>query len=190
MTYHRPMKDFGLMIVATAFLASCGTLGSSKLPENPYAPAVDYRGESVDGLLVGHRLLAAGEYELALNAFTRAAAEQGMTADVLGALGTANLQLGRLGQAEKQLREAIEIDEDYFEAWNNLGVVLLETDRTPEAVQILRKAFALSNGDSDEIRDNLRLALAKFDNSQYTEEQNTYKLVGRGGGNYLLRTTP
>jgi Flp pilus assembly protein TadD len=113
-----------------------------------------------------------------------------MTADVLGALGTANLQLGRLGQAEKQLRDAIELDEDYFEAWNNLGVVLLETDRTPEAVQILRKAFALSNGDSDEIRDNLRLALAKFDNSQYTEEQNTYKLVGRGGGNYLLRTTP
>lgn len=113
-----------------------------------------------------------------------------MSADVLGSLGMANLRLGRLGQAERQLREAIEMDETNFATWNNLGVVLMEADRTADAVQIFRQAYALSNGQSDEIRDNLRKALAKFEDAQYDEVENTYKLVRQGTGEYLLKTTP
>ncbi|NVO24259.1 tetratricopeptide repeat protein [Donghicola mangrovi] len=176
------------ILLMTSLAACMGP--SDQLPDNPYAPATDYSAEPVDQILVGERLMDAGENELALQAFTRAAATQGMTAVVLSSLGSANLRLGRLGQAETLLRRAVAEDENSPAAWNNLGVVLMEAGRTPEAVQVFRKAYALSNGDSDEIRDNLRLALAKFENSQYVEEENTYKLVRQGTGEYLLKTTP
>lgn len=176
------------ILLMTSLAACLG--GPDKLPDNPYAPATDYSEAPVDQILVGERLMDAGENELALEAFTRAAATQGMTAVVLSSLGSANLRLGRLGQAETLLRRAVAEDENSPAAWNNLGVVLMEAGRTPEAMQVFRKAYALSNGDSDEIRDNLRLALAKFENSQYVEEENTYKLVRQGTGEYLLKTTP
>ena len=99
--------------------------------------------------------------------------------------------LGRLGQAEEQLRRATREFPDSPEAWNNLGVVLMETDQTPEAQLVFRQAFALDNGQSDSIRDNLRLALAKSeisDNNAGQEED--YKLVRRGSGEYLIRQTP
>ncbi|MFN3208454.1 MAG: tetratricopeptide repeat protein [Roseovarius sp.] len=142
-------------------------------------------------MLVGHRLVAAAEYELAIDAFSRAALEQGMTADVLAGLGTANLGLGRLHTAERLLRQAIEKDEFSPEVWNNLGVVLLEKGQTGEAEQVFKKAYALDNGQSDSIRDNLRLVLAKSQNSLYSEElEQDYKLVRRGSSDYLIRSIP
>lgn len=160
-------------------------------PDGPYAPGVDLKGDAVDGVEVGNRLLNAGEYELALDAFTRAALDRGMSADVLIGIGTANIGLGRLGQAETQLRRATDEYPDSPEAWNNLGVVLMETGQIPEAQQVFRKAYALDNGESDSIRDNLRLALAKSENGDNTAgQEEEYKLVQRGSGEYLIRTTP
>ncbi len=146
--------------------------------------------DSVDGLLVGHRLMAAGEYELALRAYLRAASERNIDVDVLSAIGSANLRLGRLGQAERQLRSAIEIDDGFPPAWNNLGVVLMETGRYGEASRVFRTAFALDNGNSEEIRENLRLALAKVENPEYSAENTNFALVRRGTGEYLLLPTP
>ncbi len=80
--------------------------------------------EAVDGLIVGHRLMASGEYEVALRAYTRAAVSKGLNVDVLSALGSANLKLGRLGQAKQLLKKAVEKDDTFVPAWNNLGVVL------------------------------------------------------------------
>ena len=154
---------------------------------SPFAPAA--RGsleDSVDGLIVGHRLMAAGEHELALEAYNRALIERGTTVDVVSAIGSANLRLGRLGQAEKQLRDAIEIDETFVPAWNNLGVVLMERGKWGEAAQTFRRAFALDSGRSADIRDNLRLALAKMENPTYSEDESTFALVRRGRGDYLL----
>lgn len=176
------------MVILTA-LAACEP-STRDLPENPFAPATDYSAPPVDQLLVGDRLMDAGEFELALQAYTRAAGTRGMTPEVLGALGAANLRLGRLGQAETQLRKSLDEDKENFGTWNNLGVVLMESGRTSEAVQVFRQAYALSNGQSDEIRDNLRKALAKFEDAQYNEVENTYKLVRQGTGEYLLKTTP
>lgn len=154
----------------------------------PFPPGIDPKGEAVDGVEVGHRLVAAAQYELAIDAFTRAALEQGMTPEILSGLGSANLGLGRLGQAEALLRRTVKEREDWPEAWNNLGVVLMEAGKTTEAEQVFRKAFALDNGESDAIRDNLRLALAKTENSDNTvEEKQEYKLVQRGSGDFLLR---
>jgi Flp pilus assembly protein TadD len=177
-------------------MAACDTggFGTSKLrlpKDSPFAPAVDPSGQTVDQLDVGHRLMNAGQFELALKAFTRAAAQQGLTADTLSALGSANLGLGRLGQSEALLRDAVKADETRPESWNNLGVVLMEQGKTAEAAQIFRKAYALDDGQSDSVRDNLRLALAKLENPLYADpQQQEYKLVQRGNGNYLIRKTP
>jgi Flp pilus assembly protein TadD len=147
--------------------------------------------EAVDGLEVGHRLMAAGEYELALRAYLRGASEQGATVDVLSALGSANLRLGRLGQAERLLRRAIEAEETFVPAWNNLGVVLMETGRYGEARRVFQTAFALDSGRSDEIRENLRLAIAKTENPEYSPpNDNNLRLVRRGQGRFLLLSTP
>ena len=141
---------------------------------------------------VGHRLIGAGEYELALRAFSRAALDRGETdAEILLGMGTANLGLGRLGQSERLLRLAIEKEGNWPELWNNLGVVLMEQGKIGEAEQIFRKAYALDNGESDSIRDNLRLALSKSEKSVNTDDQtNEYKLVRRGSSDYLIRRTP
>ncbi len=149
------------------------------------------RAESVDGLIVGHRLMAAGEYELALKAYLRAAGETGTTVDVLSALGSANIHLGRLGQAEDLLRKAIKEDQKFVPAWNNLGVVLMERQKIAEAARVFQTAFALDSGNSDEIRQNLQRALAQIENPAYTsEKKEAFDLVRRGRGQYLILSTP
>lgn len=131
--------------------------------------------------------MSAGEYELALKSYLRSAADHGLTVDVLSAIGSANLHLGRLGQAEKMLRRATQVDETFVPAWNNLGVVLMETGQFGEAARVFRVAFALDNGNSPEIRENLRLALAKLENPLYDEGDNyNFALVRRGAGDFLL----
>lgn len=182
-------KNWVLCLCAVCVLAACSAGGFRTSQDSPFAPG--YAGETdIDGLLIGHRLMAAGEYELALKSYTRAAGEKGLTVDVLSALGSANLRLGRLGQAEKLLRRAVEKDPEFVPAWNNLGVILIEQRNFAEAAQIFRRAFALDNGESDQIRDNLRLALAKTENLDYTDpNNNNFTLMRRGSSEYLILST-
>lgn len=182
-----------LKIAATCgcafFLTACDApVFKPKGQESIYAPSgVDKRGEAVDGLTVGHRLMDAGEYELALRAYLRAGSERGLDVEVLSSLGSANLKLGRLGQAEDILRRAVALDETYVAAWNNLGVTLMEQRDYGEAERVFRTAYALDSGDSAEIRDNLRLALAKLKNPDYiSSNENDFVLVRRGTGDYLI----
>ncbi len=186
-----PIRTTFLAIVASATVASCTSGGLDDLPDGPFPPGIDHKKEAVSGVDVGQRLLNAGEYELALDAFTRAALDQGMTTEILTGLGTANLGLGRLGQSEAMLRRAVEEAPDWPEAWNNLGVVLMEKGELAEATGIFRKAYALDNGQSDSIRDNLRIALAKSENPDNNAgQQQDYKLVQRGQGEFQIRKTP
>lgn len=188
-------SDRGITIGAVAFpllalLSACSPAALERPAGDPYAPGVDTAGASVDGLTVGHRLMAAGQYELALDAYMRAAAEDGINVDTLSALGSANLQLGRLGQAERLLRRALERDPNFVPAWNNLGVVLLEQGKTGEAVETFKRAYALDSGESVEIRDNLRAAMARLNKTAYhPEQQHNFALVRRGQGQYLLLGT-
>ncbi|QGX97536.1 tetratricopeptide repeat protein [Roseovarius faecimaris] len=182
------MARAGLVLLLVAALAGCDERVDK---ESPFAPGVAKRGETVDPMLVGHRLMYAGEYELAIKSFSRAALDQGMTGEVLTGIGSAYLALGRLGQAEDLLRKAIEQEERAPEAWNNLGVVLMEQGEIAEASQMFRRAYALDNGESDSIRDNLRLALAKIENPVYDEvEEQEFKVVRRGSSDYLIRKIP
>lgn len=168
-------------------MAACSTGGFSASEDQVFAPGVNQRARAEDGLEVGHRLMAAGQFELAIKSFNRAALADGMNGEILSGLGSANLGLGRLGQAEQLLRRAVREDGDQPEVWNNLGVVLMERGKTIEAEQIFKRAYALDNGESDAIRDNLRLALAKSENSGNVRlDEANYKLVRRGGGNVLI----
>lgn len=187
----------GLLVLALLAVAGCQTAGRlAPLEDGPYAPGLapttgPFADEAVDGLTVGHRLMASGEYELALEAYSRAAGETGLTVDVLSALGSANLRLGRLGQAETLLRDAVKEDPEFVPAWNNLGVVLMEKGETGEAMRVFRTAFALDGAATPSIRDNLRLALAKMENPAYTGGDNhNFDLVRRGASAYLLLEAP
>ncbi len=171
--------------MVVTMVASCTETGAT---DDPFAPGVDPDGPAVDEVAVGNRLMAAGEYELALESFTRAALQQGMTPEILTSLGTANLGLRRIGQAEPLLRRAVEDDPDWPVAWNNLGVFLVETGEYAEAAQMFRRAYALDNGESDAIRDNLRLALAKMENPvNNTPQEQEFELEQRGNGQFVLR---
>ncbi|MGX9856078.1 tetratricopeptide repeat protein [Limimaricola variabilis] len=179
-----------LLLFVVLLAAACSDAGGlSESAGGVYAPGPS-GAPDVDGLIVGHRLMAANEAELALAAYGRAAAERGMDVDTLSAMGSANLRLGRLGQAERLLRRAVELDPEFAPAWNNLGVVLMETDRAPEAAESFLRAFALVDGNDDSVRDNLRRAIAKRDAALYAgeEEPQEFQLVRRGPSEYAILT--
>ncbi|WP_170385015.1 tetratricopeptide repeat protein [Ruegeria atlantica] len=174
--------------IVIAMVASCTETGSLGDLD---PPGIDPNGESVDEITVGNRLMSSGEYDLALDAFARAALDQGMTTQILTSMGTANLGLGRLGQAETLLRRAVQDNPDWPVPWNNLGVVLVEQGEYPEAAQVFKRAYALDNGESDAIRDNLRLALAKMENPvNTTAEEQEFTLEQQGDGQFKLRKLP
>jgi Flp pilus assembly protein TadD len=177
---------FSLLLLPIA-LAAC-TPGAGVSRNVPYG--VDARGTAVGGLTVGHRLMEAGEYELALKAYFRAAGEDGVNVDTLSAIGSANLALGRLGQAEQMLRRALEVDPTFVPAMNNLGVVLMERGNPGEARTVFQRAFAQDSGQTDSIRENLKLAIAASEASVYdpAQEEGGFRLVRQEKGKYVLLT--
>ena len=178
--------------MASLPLAACNSTGGGGLfaPKASHnAPyGIDPNEEGVDGLIVGHRLMAASEYELALKAYLRGAAEHGFTVDVLSALGSANLHLGRLNQSEDLLRKAVDVDPNFVPALNNLGVVLMEQGNFGEARIYFQRAFAADSGQTDAIRENLKRAIAKTEDAVYAEPEETprFTLVRRGYSTYEL----
>lgn len=180
-------RVLSLVVIPLAIAGCTPSAGVSR--NQPFG--VDVKGEAVDGLIVGHRLMEAGEYELALKAYYRAAAEHGVNIDTLSAIGSANLALGRLGQAETVLRRALEEDGSFVPALNNLGVVLMERGNLGEARVYFQQAFAQDSGETDSIRENLKLAIARSEASVYDpaqEEEGGFRLVRQEKGKYVLLT--
>ena len=183
----------GLCLGPLSACDTTGGFGASALsnPDNA-PPAADGRRAAQDGLTVGHRMMAAGEYELALKAYLRAASEQGINADVLSAIGSANLKLERLGQAEQVLRRALEIEPEFVPALNNLGVVLMEQGKYGEAKLVFQQAFAIDSGQSDSIRENLQLAIALLEAPVYGDpeqaQEPVYQLLREDDGQTVLLT--
>ena len=143
--------------LALAALAGCGAMPEGRLEGPAFLDAGREAPSAQDALDEGHRLMDAGDAEGALGAFRRAAVAGGGP-DALAAMGSANLALGRLGQAEPLLRRATERKPGSAAAWNNLGVLLLETGRPGEAAASFRRAYALGDGASEAVRRNLVLA--------------------------------
>lgn len=180
-----------LFVLTSTALTACSAGGLRTPTDSPFAPPPVAGETGEDPLIVGYRLAAAGEPELALTSFRRAAAEQGLTTEIISAIGSANLDLGRLGQAEALLRRATSADDATPQDWNNLGVILMERGETAEATQVFRKAFALDNGKSTHIRQNLTIALANLENAEYDPSQDDdYKVVRKGSNTFQIQKTP
>lgn len=197
-TWYKNKSVVTLAVLASGLLTACSlnpavnSRSLAEVHEGVKAPrGTEKVTESIDGLTVGHRLMASGEYELALKAYTRAAANTGLNADVLSALGSANLHLGRLHHARELLELAVKKDPDFVPAWNNLGVVLQSQGEYPEAKRVFQLAYGLDNGNSEEIRKNLTKVIAIMDKSVYStpNDNNDFELVRRGNGSYLLLST-
>lgn len=178
------------VLVAAIALSACqtGITARGAVTDDPLSVPGFARGSDVvNSLIVGDRLLAAGEAELALDSYVRAAAETGLTPDVMSAMASANIQLGRLGQAERLLRDVVADQPRNGPAWNNLGVALLEQGKTGEALRVFETAFALQP--SPEILDNLRVAGAKIGNGGYDRIQDdAFTLTRRDNGVYDLNS--
>jgi tetratricopeptide (TPR) repeat protein len=151
----RPVRHFAGVLLALS-LAACGNAGGP-------GTAPRHRSARRSGGRPAGRPPAdgGGRAELALKAYLRAAAEDGLNVDTLSAIGSANLALGRLGQAEQILRRALEIDPNFVPALNNLGVRPDGTGKIGEARVVFQQAYALDSGETDSIRENLKLAIAR-----------------------------
>lgn len=149
-------------------------------------PGVARGGPQVDPLVVGDRLLAAGEAELALDAYVRAASgPAGATPEVKASVARADIALGRLRQARTLLREVVAERPRDASARNDLGVVLFELGEIGEAHRLFQSAFALQP--LPEIRENLRLSGARLDDTVgEVGRDGAYSLTRRGDGIFVL----
>ena len=67
---------------------------------------------------------------------------------------------GQLQLALAHLRQAVQLQPDFVEARNNLGILLARAGQLDEAIDQFRQALALAPGSPD-VRRNLELALAR-----------------------------
>lgn len=182
------MRTVGAATLAAWMLAGCvpDVPGRGAVAPGPlFAPGRTDGAALVDPVVVGDRLMQAGEPELALDAYIRAAGSPAeITPDLRMAMAEANIALGRLSQAERLLREVVAEAPRNAEAWNNLGVVLLERGETGEAHICFKTAFALQP--LPEIRKNLRVSAARLMNIGYDPETTTFTLTRRTNGAYGL----
>ena len=169
-------------MVRLALLALVIATACTQTPQdtNVFAPDIDPKGKQVDAMIVGERLMNAGEYELALDAFTRAAATDGFTGENLSAMGVANFRLGRMDQALGLFERALTIEPEWPGLLNNYGIALMAKGRFADAVQIFTKAVALDNGQNDSIRKNLAEAVEKYENSVYSAQNNETERMPQG----------
>lgn len=175
------------LIAATALLAGCSvpSVGRSVMPDDPLAAPATAGDAVVAPVIVARRLLAAGEPELALGAFVRAGTEDGLTSEIRLGMASANLALGRAGQAERLLRDILEEEPGNARAMNDLGVVLLHGGDATEARGLLRAAFAAHP--TEEIRRNLRIAIEGLDRpTADAPSEAAYRLMRRRDGVYRL----
>ncbi|MBO9309865.1 MAG: tetratricopeptide repeat protein [Chloroflexi bacterium] len=91
-----------------------------------------------------HRQQLSGAIESAINLY-RAALEMHPTAEAHKQLASAYSQQGRYEEAVDQCMLAIEIDPEYGDAYNDLGVYLMAMDRYEAAISWLEKAIAVPN---------------------------------------------
>ena len=105
--------------------------------EEPEAPA-ELRGAYLlwqDG----YRLHLAGAYEEAIKRFEESI-ELHPTAEAHTFLGWSMSYLGRLEEAIEECKKAIEVDPDYGNPYNDIGVYLIDLGRPDEAIGWLEKA--------------------------------------------------
>ena len=158
-----PQKWHALrMVGAILTLGALGACASSVAGPIPDAPektkaerAIGREGDTY--LIIGKRLIDAGEYDLAIDAFERSILIEGVSAAAMTGAGIAAEKRGLISMASRYFERARELAPESELANNNLGVVLYRLREYYRARQAFQAAFALSDGRNELALRNLRL---------------------------------
>lgn len=118
---------------------------------------------------IGGIHLSRGDAGEALKAFTQAVTFWDVPL-VRANLAVAYLQLGRIEEAERELRCALEAEPRMADAWTNLGSLLLRREAFEESAEASRKALEL-NSKFAMANNNLALALLALERVDEAREQ-------------------
>lgn len=98
---------------------------------------------------LGYQHEADGALDEAIHAYRQALMTGGPNVDASFNLANALAATGRTAEASERYLQAIELNPEFAEAWNNLGVVLGESRQFDAAESALRKAIRLGYGDAE-----------------------------------------
>jgi Tfp pilus assembly protein PilF len=122
-------------------------------------------------LRVGTSMLQNGNYPQALSELLKAEELDNTNPVVQNNLGLVYFARNRLDLAAQHIRRALQLKSDYTDAKNNLGRVLIEQEKYPEAQQILTEALKDLTFPNPE-KPYLNLGLASFRQRQFKEAKN------------------
>ena len=159
------MNRFGLLLVA--LLAGCGA--KEHRVSTPSSTSVAQA--AADWVQQGEVHFVAGEYRQALVFFERAVKENANDRRAWLDIGLANEALLQVPAAEKAYLRALEIDLEFAEALNNLGVLSREQGDLAQAERYLRKALVARPTFADA---HFNLAMALEDKGEHQQATASY----------------
>ncbi len=188
----RVLRSAVLLFLFPATLAACvtgtGGLDSSESPaaDQTVAPVPISRQSHI---AEGRALLAAREPDLAMKAFLRAIASDGLSVEAVTGAGIAARQQGLLKESRSFLEQAVRLAADSPSAHYNLGVVLFQLNEYHAARDAFRTAFALSSGESELAATNLNRTeeiVALLEQNPELDPTISHDVVRLGGGQFRL----
>ena len=142
---------------AYMFAWEAGALNRLEWPVIEVALRAAYPNDAERSILEGEVRLRRGEYRIAERHFLTLA-RQPRAAAALFHLSHLMMRRGSLDYAEAALRRALDVEPGDAASWNNLGVVLIRTERADEAADAFAAAVELRPNYQD-AADNLDLML-------------------------------
>jgi tetratricopeptide (TPR) repeat protein len=157
----------------------------ARVEAGPPPPFFTPAAKKVDPVVLGDRLMAAGEPELALKSYGTALLEE-FTPGALAGAGAASWHLGRLREALRFLEKAVELKPDFALAWNNLGIVRYDLGEFRAAREALKRAAELASNDP-RIAENLGIVTTLVPEDVDLEQVRTeFRIVRGDDGRYHL----
>ena len=175
-----------------ALIASVLVFSACAAPMNAAAPATPATSEPrqpVSSLLLGNRLLAAREPDLAMKAYLTSMNVEGISAEAMTGAGIAAQQQGLLTSARRYFEQARRLAPDSATAHNNLGVVLYMLKEYYPARNAFRTAYALSSGKSEMAERNLNRteeAIALLEEVDEADPAISHDLIRLGTSEFRL----
>ena len=105
------------------------------------------------------------EYELAENSLRRSLGTE-KSAPALNDLAWLLTRRGEYGEAEKMARDAIEMNDKLYQAYDTLGVIMMKSKRLDEAEKAFSKALSIYDGNPDIQMNMAELQAAKGNKTQ------------------------
>jgi tetratricopeptide (TPR) repeat protein len=123
------MKYITLLVLVSFFVFGCATTGKIDSPDNNSGYTTEYESMDIKSEL-SVPMVAPTENKKAMEAYNR---------------GTNYLMQNRLNEAERYLKEAIELDPLFVDAMDHLGMVYRRQNRLSEAEGIYLRSIGLNN---------------------------------------------